>query len=82
MKKDIASLFNRFAGKEVQPPDAKNSDTVIREMQKIASDNGFVLRVWFPGMGGTKDYRVGRINAYVEKGADGKYRVGNRFSIG
>jgi hypothetical protein len=28
------------------------------------------------------DYRTDRVNAHVDKGADGKYRVGNTFNIG
>jgi hypothetical protein len=79
MANNITEIFNRFAGKEVQP-DA--NDPTLRAMQKAASDNGFKLRIWFPGTMGTMDYRTDRLNAHVDKGADGKYRVSSRFNIG
>jgi hypothetical protein len=79
MTQNITEIFNQFAGKEVQP-DA--NDPTLLAMKKAASDNGLKLRVWFPGMISTMDYRTDRVNAHVGKGADGKYRVSGRFNIG
>jgi hypothetical protein len=30
----------------------------------------------------TMDYRLDRVNARIEKGNDGKWRVGQRFNLG
>jgi hypothetical protein len=82
MAQDLTKLFNKFAGKEVQSPVSSKIDPTISEMKKLAEDNGLKLRLWYPGMMGTMDFKGNRINAYVEKGADGKYRVSNEFKIG
>jgi hypothetical protein len=58
------------------------NEPTIAEMEKAAKDNGFTLRLWLPDGAGTCDYRTDRINAHVEKGADGKYRVSKNFDIG
>lgn len=58
------------------------NDSTLRQMHKVAKAHGLSLRVFFPGWGGTCDYRIDRMNAHVEKGADGKYRVTNNFGIG
>lgn len=81
MKQNLTSLFNKFAGREVQPPDTSGPDPVIEEMRKLARDNGLTLRACFPGYLITKDYRLDRVNALIEKGSGGKYRIGG-FSVG
>ncbi len=58
---------------EVQP--VKDEPT-LKEMQKVAHDNGLRLRVWFPGTVGTMDFRTDRVNVHVGKAPDGKWRVG------
>jgi len=58
------------------------NDPVVKAMQKTAEDNGLHLRLWLPGSMGTCDYRTDRVNAHVDKGPDGKWRVGNRFDLG
>jgi len=78
----LISLFNKFAGKEVLSPIMSMPDPTIEEMEKLAKANGLTLCVWFPGIMGTMDLRNDRINAYVKKEADGKYRVSNEFKIG
>ena len=79
---DLSALFNKFVGKEVQSPVLSSPDPVIEEMKEVACDNGLVLRVWFPGMMGTMDHRLDRLNARIEKDADGKWRVGSKFNLG
>lgn len=95
---DLNKIFNKFAGKEIGPysekvaPNARgirmvkdflnDNHPVIKEMKKVADTCGLKLRVWFPGTMGTMDMRGDRVNAKVEKGADGKYRIGNEFYIG
>ena len=97
MSKDITQLFNKFVGREVPVRELSNSETgtvvyvealnapdpVIKEMEQLAKDNALSLRVWFPaGSRGTMDARRDRMNAHVEKAADGKYRVTDKFHIG
>jgi len=65
---------------EVSPVDPHHP--TLEEMTKLAKANGLTLRLWYPGMMGTMDFNDTRINAYVKKEADGKYRVGNNFKIG
>ena len=94
---DIESIFNKFAGREVpmkheikkvagytfnEIHPALNPGPVLTEMQDTAKKNGLSLRVWWDGMAGTMDYRTDRVNAHIEEGADGKYRVASRFNIG
>lgn len=62
---------------------ADPNDLTIQEMKKVAEDNGLKLRIFWPSRSaGTMDYRTDRVNAYIEKAPDGKYRVSNKFSIG
>jgi len=83
MAQDLTKLFNKFAGKEIPVSFASNRrDPTLEEMENLAKANGLILRVWFPDTLGTMDLRNDRINAYVNKEADGKYRVGNNFKIG
>lgn len=61
---------------------ANPNDPLIQEMKKTAEDNGLQLRLWLPGSMGTMDFRTDRVNAHIEKSADGKYRVSSRFNLG
>jgi hypothetical protein len=65
---------------EVKP--ANDKDPVLEAMQKEAAKNGLSLRVWWPGIAGTADYREDRVNAHIEKGADNKWRIAKLFDIG
>lgn len=65
---------------EVKP--ANPNDPVLDAMQKTADKNGLSLRVWWPGLAGTADFRDDRVNAHIEKGVDGKWRVSPKFDIG
>lgn len=94
---DVSHIFNKFAGREVEmvtkvvkvsgytfrETDLKNNpDPVITEMEKEAKKHGLSLRVMWDGMGGTCDYRTDRVNASIEQGHDGKWRVAPHFGIG
>lgn len=61
---------------------ANPQDQVLEDMKQTASQNSLYLRVWWPGIMGTMDYRTNRVNAHIEKSADGKWRVANRFELG
>jgi hypothetical protein len=61
---------------------ANENDPVIRDMHDTAQQAGLRLRLWQPGTAGTMDYRLDRVNAHIEKGPDGKYRIGKHFGIG
>jgi hypothetical protein len=56
-------------------------EPTVAAMKKLASDHGLTLSVLLPGQISTTDYRTDRINAHVEKDADGKYRI-KKFGIG
>ena len=61
---------------------ANKDEPLFKEMQDEAKKNGLSLRLFWPGMMGTMDYRTDRVNANIEKSSDGKWRVGKHFSIG
>jgi hypothetical protein len=78
-------IKRRRNGKEVEYDritPADQNDPTLSEMRKAANDNCLKLRVWWPGIVGTTDFRTDRVNAHIEKCADGKWRVSDRFSIG
>ena len=95
--RDVSRIFNKFAGREV-PMESKvvkvagytftehepknNPDPVLTALEKEATKNGLSLRVWWPGIAGTCDYREDRVNAHIEQGHDGKWRVSPRFDLG
>lgn len=93
---NLTAIFGRFAGKEVEMDNKqwshdgqtydqwvpKKNDPVLAEMHDTARQNNLSLRVWFPGMMGTMDFRTNRVNARIAQGTDGKWRIGNSFSIG
>jgi len=81
-KSGIAHLFNKFAGREVLAPMAMGIDPTIQEMKKVAEDNGYKLRIWYPGSRGTMDHQPNRVNVHIEEGVDGKFRVGKKFNLG
>ncbi len=56
------------------------SEPTLKEMKKTAKDNGLSLRVFFPGTAGMMDYnRKDRVNVYVGRAPDGKYRVASAW---
>jgi|SRR5580704_2870 hypothetical protein len=73
--------FNRFAGKEVKRGD--EHDPVLKEMQREAMGHYSSLRLVWPhaaAAAGSRD--ITRINAHMEQGADGKWTVGQKFTVG
>ena len=58
------------------------NDPTVKELREEASKHGLQLRLWWPGLMGTMDYRLDRLNAHVEKADDGKWRVSSNFGIG
>jgi len=96
MASNLNQVFNKFAGKEVQATetvhqtkfgpitevDISPADKVLTELRKAIHDMGLTLRVWLPGTFGTMDYQPNRVNVNVDKGADGKYRIGSNFNMG
>ncbi len=60
----------------------KKNDPAVAELTAAAKAAGYRLRLWTPGMMGTMDHRLDRLNAYVEKNAAGKYELSARFRIG
>lgn len=96
-KKDVTAQFNKFAGKEVQATEITTqtekwgpvtrveiaeNDPTVSALRAAVKKAGFKLRLWIPGGIGTMDFRTDRVNAHVEKGADGKFRIASEFSIG
>lgn len=61
---------------------ADENPPVVQEMKDEAARNGLKLRVLWPGRGWTDDYDRKRVNAHVEKGKDGKWRIANKFDLG
>lgn len=57
-------------------------DPAVTELVAAVKAAKLELRLWLPGMMGTMDYRLNRLNAHVEKGTDGKYRIGSSFTLG
>jgi len=83
MASEITRQFNRFAGKEVYI--SRNNwvvDETLEEIKKVAKDNGLILRLHTPGAVITDDHCPDRINVYIEKGTDGKTRIGKHFDLG
>ena len=96
MKKDLIEVFEKFVGREVNAAKETvrvagynierlclaDGEMLISEMQKEANKNGLILRVQWPDVAVTMGRQVNRVNAYLEKGEDGKWRVSPRFKIG
>jgi len=98
MSKDIPlkQAFNKFVGKEVpvkktlktiggrghEAYEMDQKHPVLEDMRQVAADMGLKMRIWGPDMVGTMDYREDRVNAYVTKDTQGKWKVSNRFEIG
>ena len=55
-----------------------DGDPVYEELKAKAGKN---LRVWLPNTMGTMDYNLNRVNAYIEKDADGVFKIA-RVSLG
>jgi hypothetical protein len=80
--RDIRKVFNRFAGKAVDP--ANPNDPVLEAMRTEATMHYSYLRLVAPG---TKreddaDDKITRINAELVANKDGTWRIGKRFFRG
>lgn len=96
MRTNLASSFNKFAGREVsvteKTQDYKGrsyttaeydtNDAAITEIRAEAAAMGLSVRVWMPNSMGTMDFRTNRLNVDIAKESDGKYRVQDNFRIG
>lgn len=79
--KSIAKVFNRFAGKIVNP--ANPNDPVLEEMRKEATMHYSYLRLVAPGTEREGDAgKITRINAELIDAGKGQWRIGNRFFRG
>ena len=81
--RNLNKIFGKFAGRELLDPKRMTceEDPVIEEMQVEAAKNSLTLQVLFPNTGSDCSFNPNRVNAVVEKGADGKYRV-STFDLG
>lgn len=61
---------------------ADQNDATVKAMADHAKANNLNLRLWWPGTVGTMDFRMNRVNANIEKGDDGKWRVSKDFRLG
>ncbi len=59
-----------------------DGDQTLREMHEEAAKNGLQLRVLWIGQGSTDDIVPNRVTTTIEKSADGRYRIANKFDIG
>src|SRR5690349_453049 len=66
--------------KRTQIHPADPHDPILKEMEDVASANWLKLRVWWPGVEGSDEFDPNRVNAQIEKGRDGKWRVGKHFA--
>jgi hypothetical protein len=97
--KDIKTLFNQFAGKEIAMKRArahsaqKNPsvsgvtpdlhDPVIQAIMKVSSENGVYVRInGGSSMNPDDCSNTNRVNLYLEKSTNGKYRISNRIEVG
>lgn len=94
----LKSIFGKFAGKEIPveekehdykgtkytQPMISNGDSnpTLKELNEVAKKHGMVVRVWLPNTVGTMDYRTDRLNVFINKAADGKWRITKGFGIG
>jgi hypothetical protein len=62
--------------------DYDDKDPVISSLKEEASKAGFSLRIWMPESVGTMDWRTDRLNVYIAKEPDSKYRIQPNIHIG
>lgn len=93
----LQEIFGRFVGLEVPMVEKYNTmagqtlifaepekdiDPVLKEMKDLAKENGLIMRFHWQGIFHPVYYRNDRVNASIEKGADNKWRVADKFTIG
>lgn len=78
MDADISKLFNRFAGRQVNP--ANPRDPVLEEMRLQAARRYSYLNLVPPGAKADENsHEITRINAELVNDGKGKWHIGNRF---
>lgn len=82
--KDLKAIFGRFAGQPLKDPDRMTADIddVYAQMEQAAQANGFQLRVIFPGKPADFGHNPNRATVFAEVDKNGRFRVGNKFTIG
>ncbi|MEZ0224776.1 MAG: hypothetical protein ACAH83_09505 [Alphaproteobacteria bacterium] len=55
--------------------------SVLQELRQEANRFGLSLRIWWPGMAATMEINPNRLNVYIRKDAEGKWRIGDDISI-
>ena len=60
----------------------EDNNPVLRELEAEAKNQGLTLRTFLPGWAGDCMFDDKRLNVNVAKDTDGKYRIGNQFSLG
>ena len=82
-EKDMTAFYKKlgfdYAGVEAH---LDENDPVVAELEAAVQKAGLQLRLWLPGMMGTMDYRLDRVNVHVAKEDDGKYRIQPGMNIG
>lgn len=68
-----------YEGTDYQLPE---NNPVIEDIEKTAAANGLTPRIWTPGVFGTTDWNPRRVNIYIERADDGKWRIKNDFIPG
>jgi hypothetical protein len=56
-------------------------DPVLADLQQEADRFGLSLRIWLPGTVATMEINPNRLNVYIQKNPDGKWRIGDDISI-
>lgn len=79
--REIAKVFKKFAGKQVNPADAK--DPILEAMRLEAATYYSYLRLISAGSEPPRDpAEFSRINVDLVEQSDGKWAIGNRFFRG
>ena len=61
---------------------ADRNGLTVAAMQKVAENHQMTLRLLFPDTKITGDENWSRVNVRINKGSDGKHRVGKYFECG
>ena len=65
----------------ITEPTLSPGDATVRELKEEVARQGLELRLWLENMVGTMEINPKRLNVYVRKGDDGKYRIGDDISL-
>lgn len=91
----LSKSFHKFIGQNVKVTETHrtykeninvtdyevdDNDSTMNAIKKEASSSGLNFRVWLPNTSGTMDFRLDRVNIYIEKIED-KFQV-TRVELG